>query len=58
MANRVELSRLTSYSVFGKGNAVSIPRLTAYLILDPGDEDPGTAGQRQSHVYAQILRRG
>lgn len=57
MANRVELSRLTSYSVFGKGNAASVSRVTAYLILDPGEEEGGETPARQGHVHAQILRR-
>lgn len=56
MAAQIESSKVVQYVAIGSDNA-SASKVTMWLILEPGEIEPGDTATRQSHVSSQIIRR-
>jgi hypothetical protein len=51
-----EVSKLVAYALTGSSSGVSVSKLVAYVILQPGSESGGTINHR-SYTYAQRLKQ-
>lgn len=57
MANQIEVPKLVAFTAIGAGgDEEAVSKLVAYLVLVPGEIEPGDT-TRQGNVYAQIIRR-
>lgn len=57
MANRAEVTKVNSYITIGQADCVSVPKVVAYLIMEPGTSEPDTSN-KQAHGHQQVIRRG
>lgn len=53
----VEVTKLTAYGLTGAQSGVTISKLMAYVLLDPGTEAGATPPVYHSYTYGQILKK-
>lgn len=57
MANQIEVPKLVAYTATGAGGGEqAVSKLVAYMVLVPGEIEPGDT-TRQGHIHAQVIRR-
>lgn len=55
--SQIEATKVVKYVVVGADDdEISVSKCIMYLLLEPGDTEPGTT-TRQGHVHAQKIRR-
>ena len=56
--SQIEVTKISEYVAFGPpADSISVPKLSMYILLVPGDDGSVETSNRQGHVYAQKLAR-
>jgi hypothetical protein len=50
-------SKVVAFGVIGPPQGVSVSKVVAYVVLDPGSESGVTPPTSQSYTYGQRIRR-